>query len=70
LTTVASSVFLAPAFSTKKPNGTCPFHGIGDADHGAFRDRGMRGQHFFDRAGGETMAGDIDDVVRARHHED
>ena len=43
---------------------------VGDADDGAFGDIGMRGQHLLDRAGREAVAGDIDDVVGARHDED
>ena len=43
---------------------------VGDADHGAFRDIGMRRQHLLDLAGREAVGGDIDDVVGAGHHVD
>src|SRR5260370_24601862 len=40
------------------------------AEHRAFGDVGMRRQNLFHAAGGKPMAGDIDDVVGAAHHED
>ena len=40
------------------------------ADHGAFRDRRMGGQHLLHAAGRETVAGDVDDVVGAAHDVD
>src|SRR5215469_18185564 len=40
-----------------------------DAEHGAFGDVGVRGEHFLHAAGGEPVAGDIDDVVGAAHDE-
>ena len=43
---------------------------IGDADHRAFGDIGMRRQHLLDLAGREPVGGDVDDVVGAGHHVD
>jgi hypothetical protein len=43
---------------------------VGDADHRAFGDVGMRGQHLLHRAGRQAVAGDVDDVVGARHDVD
>ena len=40
---------------------------VGDADHRAFGHIGMGRQHLFHAAGGEAMAGDVDDVVGAAH---
>ncbi len=59
-----------PAFSTTKPTGTWPFKRVVDADDRAFGHVGMVRQHLFHVAGGEPVAGDVDDVVGAGHHED
>src|SRR6516165_7591986 len=40
-----------------------------DAEHGAFGDVRMRGEHFLHATGREPVAGDIDDVVGAAHDE-
>ena len=39
---------------------------VGDADHGAFGDVRVGGQHLLHAAGREPVAGDVDDVVGAR----
>src|SRR6185503_11326410 len=41
-----------------------------DADDGTLRDCGVRGKDLLDAAGRETVAGDVDDVVRAAHDMD
>ena len=48
--------------------GNLPFELIGNADDGAFRHIGVAGADFLNRAGGQAMAGDIDDVVGPPHH--
>src|SRR5262245_34756126 len=40
---------------------------VGYSHNRTFGDVGMRRQHLFHRTGGQTMAGDIDDVVRTAH---
>ena len=42
--------------------------GILDAEHRAFGDIGMRGEHLLHAAGGKPVPGDVDDVVGAAHH--
>ena len=42
---------------------------VGDAEHGALGDVGVRRDDLLHRAGREAMAGDVDDVVDAPHHE-
>ena len=60
---------VTPALSTTKPRGTWPFSGVGHADHRALRDRRVRGEHRLHRPGREPVAGHVDDVVGAAHHE-
>src|SRR5256714_10801317 len=43
---------------------------IRDADHGAFGDILVRGEHFFHPASGQPMAGDVDDIVGSAHDVD
>ena len=42
---------------------------VGGADDGAFGDVGVGGEDLFHAAGGQAVAGDVDDVVDARHDE-
>ena len=42
---------------------------VGDADHGALGDVGVGRDDLLHRAGREAVAGDVDDVVDAPHHE-
>ena len=72
LTTSASMSLagrLTPAFSTRSPR-DLPLHGVGDADDGAFGHVLVLGHHLLHLARRQAMAGDVDDVVGARHHED
>ena len=43
------------------------FEWVVDADDGAFGDGGVAGEDLFEFAGGQPVAGDVDDVVGAAH---
>lgn len=62
--------FVHAGFEDHKAERRLALQGIGHADHRAFGDIGMAGEDFFHLAGGEAMAGDIDDVIGAAHHPD
>jgi hypothetical protein len=62
---ISASAFVTPDFSTTRPQRHLPLQRIAHADHGAFGNIGMRGQHLLHRAGGQAVARDVDDVVGA-----
>jgi len=47
-----------------------PLELVGDTDHCALGDVGMGGEDLLDRTSRQSVAGDVDDVVGASHHED
>ena len=60
----------AACFATVDAGGFFIGELVGDADHRAFGDVVVAAQDLLDLAGRQAMAGDVDHVVDARHHED
>src|SRR5450755_3854649 len=58
-----------PGLQDEEPDGQLSLELVRGPDHGALGDVGVGGQHLLDRAGREAVAGDVDDVVGAGHHE-
>jgi hypothetical protein len=63
---ISAAMRVTPAFSTTKPQAPA-LQLVGDADHGAFGDVRMGGEHLLHAAGRQAVAGDVDDVVGAAH---
>ena len=59
-----------PALRTSKPERHLAFELVGDADNRALGDVRVCGEDLLDRTRREPVAGDVDDVVGTRHHED
>ena len=62
-------VALGARLQHDEPERHLPAQLVGDADHGALGDVGVRRDDLLHRAGREAVAGDVDDVVDAPHHE-
>src|SRR5713226_2103302 len=54
-------------FEHDQPQWNFSLDGVGYSQNSTFSHVGMRGQHLFHGASGQTMPGDIDDVIRAAH---
>ena len=58
-----------PAFQHRESHRHRALEFVGDADHCALGDRRVTGEGLLEFAGGEPMAGDVDDVVDPSHDE-